>query len=225
MGAAFGPVRAVSDPHGSVLQCAIPKSRTTLRFQIFGHCLGLAYEVLFLFPSSDFAVNRSEPPPVQDPSASSPEWDCRSSVHSRPPAALERRPRVLLAYGSELVRAAFLPVIRMLSAHREEAASATEFERQLTHGGPFDLVLAESHFDRVSVLGLLTGTRLVGSCVPFILVQSFHGNLMRVLIGGTGRAVLGLRVINEPALFELAQELVDSHNARPMSLEPQALRR
>jgi len=180
----------------------------------------VAYEVLFRFSSSDSAVNRPHPPAAQDPSGASPEWDCHSSIHSRPPAAVER-PRVLLAYGSELVRAAFLPVIRMLSADREEAASAAEFERQLTHGGPFDLMLADSHLDRISVLGLLTGNRLVGSRAPFILVQSFHGNLMRVLIGGTGRAVLGLRVINEPALFELAQELVDSASARAKTLGAQ----
>jgi hypothetical protein len=83
-----------------------------------------------------------------------------------------------------------------------------DLARELGDPEPFDLVLGESNLRGGSGLSLLARTRLRGSGTPFILVQSFHQNLMRILVGGGSRGVLGSRVVNEPALFELAEELV-----------------
>jgi hypothetical protein len=84
----------------------------------------------------------------------------------------------------------------------------SDLTEQLCEEGPFDLVIGESNLEGGSGLSLLARTHIRGCGAPFILVQSFHQSLMRILVGGAGSGVLGSRVVNEPALFELAVELV-----------------
>ncbi|MGC4067762.1 MAG: hypothetical protein QM784_24550, partial [Polyangiaceae bacterium] len=52
---------------------------------------------------------------------------------------------------------------------------------------------------------------------PFVIVQSIHQQLVRVVVGGGTSGVLSSRVVNELALVELVEELLGLYEAQSSS--------
>lgn len=128
------------------------------------------------------------------------------------PAAGVRHQRILLAASSAEVELAVLPIIRALDARVVQVKDAAGLAKALRQRGSFDLVLSDSHLPGGTGLGILATARQCGQRSPFIIVQSVHQSLIRVVVGGGNRSVLATRVVNDVALIELAEELLGLHD-------------
>jgi CheY-like chemotaxis protein len=119
----------------------------------------------------------------------------------------------LLAAASAEVELAVLPIIRALDARVLQVKDAAGLAKALHQGGSFDLVLSDSRLPGGTGLGILAIARQSGQRSPFIIVQSVHQSLIRVVVGGGNRSVLASRVVNDVALIELVEELLGLHDA------------
>ncbi len=125
------------------------------------------------------------------------------------------RPHVLVACSSGQIWNALAPVVRSLNASICYLADTDRLEDVLTREGPFDLVLGESLGTGRSGLGAVAWARRGGRALPFIMIQSVHESLMRVIVGGGRNGVLTTRVVNDCALAEMASELLSTAPASP----------
>lgn len=139
------------------------------------------------------------------------------------PVVAVRHHRILLAVASDLVVAAFLPIIRALDAAVVKVEDGAALERALSCRGPFDLVLSDAALPGATGLGILAGQRRSGHRPPFVIVQSIHEQLVRVVVGGGSRGVLATRVVNDMALIELAEDLLGLHDSPASSRRPQRI--
>lgn len=190
------------------------------------------------------AIHSVPPPPVEDRtetyrhplhqyaleqgSAAPSESRIRSSVPSPPPSVQKQggavgHRRVLLAVASDSVMVALLPVLRVLDAAIVKVEDGAALEQALRERGDFDLVLSDSHLPGGTGLGILAGMRRFGHRTPFIIVQSIHERLVRVVVGGGTGGVLSTRVVNDLALIELAEGLLASNDAPSSSRRPSCL--
>ncbi len=117
-------------------------------------------------------------------------------------------PKILLAWQRSEVRAAFAPLLLRLGATVTEVTSADAYERLLASGPGFNLVLGDAQLAGSTGFAPFAELRLGGGPLPFIIVQSVHGHLLRVALGGGTIAVLSTRIVNELALEELALQLL-----------------
>lgn len=141
---------------------------------------------------------------------------------TRPIVAVRHR-RILLAVVSETVTFALLPIIRALDAAVVQVVDGAAFEQALRERGTFDLVLCDSRLPGGTGLGILAGLRRAGHQTPFVIVQSIHQHLVRVVVGGGSGGILSTRVVNDLALIELAEGLLGAQEAPASSRRPQRL--
>lgn len=137
----------------------------------------------------------------------------RPAVAQSEQAAGVPHPRILLAAGDESVELAALPIIRALGARVVQVRNASGLSKALQERGNFDLVLSDGHLPGGTGLGILAMARQNGRRPPFIIVQSVHQSLIRVVVGGGSRTVLATRVVNDVALIELAEDLLGLHDS------------
>jgi CheY-like chemotaxis protein len=128
-----------------------------------------------------------------------------------------RHRRILLAVASPTVTLALSPIIRALNAAVVQVVDGATLERALRERGPFDLVLCDAHLPGGTGLGILAGLRRTGHKTPFVIVQSIHQHLLRIVVGGGKGGVLCTRVVNELALVELSQGLLGLDASQPIS--------
>jgi CheY-like chemotaxis protein len=140
------------------------------------------------------------------------------------PVVAARHPRLLLAVASEDVMYALLPVIRALGAAVVKVEDGAALEHALRVRGPFDVVLSDSHLPGGTGLGVLAGLRRAGHLTPFVIVQSIHQQLVRVVVGGGNGGVLSNRVVNDLALVELVEDLLGPHDAPTSSRRPDRIK-
>ncbi|HEY5957992.1 MAG TPA: hypothetical protein VIV60_15625 [Polyangiaceae bacterium] len=131
--------------------------------------------------------------------------------------------RILLAAASSAAELAVLPVIHALDARVVQVKDALGLAKALDELGGFDLVLSDGQLAGGTGLGILAMARQSGRRPPFIIVQSVHQSLVRVVVGGGTRSVLATRVVNDVALIELAEDLLGLHDAPSSSRRPQAV--
>jgi CheY-like chemotaxis protein len=124
------------------------------------------------------------------------------------PNLAARHRRILLAVASESVTFALLPIIRAFDAAVVQVVDGAALEGALRDRGTFDLVLCDSRLPGGTGLGILAGLRRSGHRTPFIIVQSIHQHLVRVVVGGGNAGLLSTRVVNDLALIELTQGLL-----------------
>jgi CheY-like chemotaxis protein len=139
------------------------------------------------------------------------------------PVVAVRHHRILLAATSDSVVSAFLPIIRALDAAVVKVDDGAALERALSRRGPFGLVLSDAFLPGSTGLGVLASQRRSGHRPPFIIVQSIHEQLVRVVVGGGSRGILATRVVNDMALIELAEDLLGIHDAPASSRRPQRI--
>lgn len=137
--------------------------------------------------------------------------------------AVTRHQRILLATASAEIEVAVLPIIRALDARVVQVKDAAGLSKALRQRGTFDLVLSDSHLPGGTGLGILAIARQSGQQPPFIIVQSVHQSLIRVVVGGGSRGVLSTRVVNDMALIELAEELLGLHDVPSSTRHPERL--
>lgn len=175
--------------------------------------------------AGDAAQDPTGTAPGKSPSVSEPRLRVGPEAAEAPasirPITSARRCRVLLAVASEAVTEAYLPVLRALQAAVVQVRDGAALKQALHERGAFDLVLTDSGLPGNTGLGILAGMRLAGKKPPFVIVQSIHQQLLRVVVGGGERGALSTRVVNDLALVELAEQLTGCHEAPASSRRAQ----
>ena len=90
------------------------------------------------------------------------------------------------------MRAWLVRVLAPMAARIRQAANGTEVWAALD-GGEVDLVVCDVRMPRQSGLAVLTGIRLAGNRVPFLLITGFGGEEIR-----GAAAALGADVLDKP---------------------------
>jgi len=128
------------------------------------------------------------------------------SVRAR---AGDQRPKVLLATTSPWVRRVIEPVLLGLSVDYQKASDGPAIAQALLDSHQYRLVVADVSLPKSSGLSVMASARSRGHKVPFVIVQSSHDSLLRVVIGGGPQGVLTTRVVNESRLAELFRSLLE----------------
>jgi DNA-binding NtrC family response regulator len=82
--------------------------------------------------------------------------------------------------------------------------SGIELERALFGSGPFGLVISSSGLEGPSGLQVLAKARTHGVNTPFIIVMSFHGDFVRVMVSDVRSATLSSRMVDVSNFVSLA---------------------
>jgi len=121
----------------------------------------------------------------------------------------DRRPKVLLATTRPWVKRVIEPVLLGLSVEYQKASDGQAIAEALLEKHRYHLVVADVALPKSSGLSVMASARSQGHKVPFVIVQSSHDNLLRVVIGGGPQGVLTTRVVNESRLAELFRSLIE----------------
>jgi CheY-like chemotaxis protein len=168
----------------------------------------------FRHPLHQYALDQGFSKPSESRLRSTPSASQFSQTQSE---NSNRHRRILLAVASPTVTLALSPIIRALNAAVVQVVDGTTLELALRERGPFDLVLCDARLPGGTGLGILAGLRRLGHKTPFVIVQSIHQNLVRIVVGGSNGGVLCSRVVNELALVELSQSLLGLDASPPIS--------
>jgi DNA-binding response OmpR family regulator len=99
-------------------------------------------------------------------------------------------------------------IIQALSASATLVYTSEQLETALLEQGPFDLVLTHAQLSGRSGLQVLARVRALKESVPFIVVLSIHGSLLRVMVSDTSAQTLSSRMLDRQNLAALARVLV-----------------
>jgi DNA-binding response OmpR family regulator len=126
--------------------------------------------------------------------------------------------RLLLTAHDSRVLGWLEPSLQALDVDVLVAASGVELERTLFHGGPFDLVVASAQVAGPSGLQVLAKARTQGIRTPFIIIMSFHGDHVRVMVSDVSSATLSSRMVDVQNFVALAMSFV--RPSRPSPVPP-----
>ncbi len=99
-------------------------------------------------------------------------------------------------------------ILQALSASATVVHTSEQLESSLLDRGPFDLVLTHAQLGGRSGLQVLARIRSMKERVPFIVVLSVHGPLLRVMVSDTNTQTLSSRMLDRQNLAALARVLV-----------------
>ena len=99
-------------------------------------------------------------------------------------------------------------ILQALSASATVVHTSEQLESTLLDQGPFDLVLTHAQLTGRSGLQVLARVRSLKETVPFIVVLSLHGPLLRVMVSDTAAQTLSSRMLDQQNLAALARVLV-----------------
>ncbi len=116
--------------------------------------------------------------------------------------------RLLLASHDSRAFVWLEPSLTALNVEVLTAESGGELERTLFQGGPFDLVVASAQIAGPSGLQVLAKARTHGIRTPFIIIMSYHGELVRVMVSDVSNATLSSRMVDMPNFVALAMNFV-----------------
>jgi CheY-like chemotaxis protein len=141
----------------------------------------------------------------------------RSSLRPSAPESMVRgtgSASVLVAEPLSEIRQAWRELLLQTGARVYEVSSGQGLLSALGEHS-FDLVVGTTELPGTSGLQVLAEARARGISTPFILSQSGHGELIRVVIseGCTG-TVLGTRVLDLDGLLETAKRLLAQNKPR-----------
>jgi DNA-binding response OmpR family regulator len=105
-------------------------------------------------------------------------------------------------------------IVQALSASAILVYTSEQLEKTLLEQGPFDLVLTHAQLDGRSGLQVLARVRSLKESVPFIVVLSLHGSLLRVMVSDTAAQTLSSRMLDRQNLAALTRVLV-KESCRP----------
>jgi DNA-binding NtrC family response regulator len=98
-------------------------------------------------------------------------------------------------------------------------SSGMELERALFGAGPFDLVISSVGMEAPSGLQVLAKARTHGINTPFIIVMSFHGDFVRVMVSDVRSATLSSRMVDVTNFVSLAMSFLRPSGAPGPSRE------
>jgi DNA-binding response OmpR family regulator len=124
--------------------------------------------------------------------------------------------RLLLTAQDSRVLGWLEPSLAALDVDVSVVASGVELERTLFQGGPFDLVVASAQVAGPSGLQVLAKARTQGIRTPFIIVMSFHGDHVRVMISDVNSATLSSRMVDVQNFVALALGFVRPNRPSPV---------
>lgn len=99
-------------------------------------------------------------------------------------------------------------VAQALAATATVVQTGDQLEAALFENGPFDLVLTHAQLGGRSGLQVLARVRSVKETVPFVVVMSVHGPLLRVMVSDASAQTLSSRMLDRNNLAALARVLV-----------------
>jgi len=124
--------------------------------------------------------------------------------------------RLLLTAHDSRVLGWLEPSLTALEVDLSVVRSGVELERTLFHGGPFDLVVASAQVAGPSGLQVLAKARTQGIRTPFIIVMSFHGDHVRVMVSDVNSATLSSRMVDVQNFVALALSFVRPNRPSPV---------
>jgi len=107
-------------------------------------------------------------------------------------------------------------LVQALSASATVVHTSEQLEETLLDQGPFDLIFTHNQLQKRSGLQVLARARSLKETIPFIIVLSLHGPLLRVMVSDTTAQTLSSRMLDRQNLAALAVALVRD-SSRPAS--------
>ena len=99
-------------------------------------------------------------------------------------------------------------VIEALAATATVVNDGRQLEAALIERGPFDLVITHAQLGGRSGLQVLARVRSLRLMVPFVVVTSIHGPLLRTMVSDSATQTLSSRMLDQQNLAALARVLV-----------------
>jgi DNA-binding response OmpR family regulator len=138
-----------------------------------------------------------------------------TTLAERTPHQADAARRILLAACDTRVLGWLEPSLQGFDVDALVAESGIELERKLFHGGHFDLVVASAQIAGPSGLQVLAKARAQGVQTPFIIVLSFHGEHVRIMVSDVNSSILSSRMVDAQNFVALAMSFV-----RPVRSSP-----
>ncbi len=131
------------------------------------------------------------------------------------PQSTQGIPSVLVAEADAETRKAWRDVLILTGARVYEVSSGQGLLSALGEHA-FDMVVGTTELPGTSGLQVLAEARARGITTPFILAQSSHGDMIRVVISeGVTGTVLGTRLLDFDGLVQTAMRMLTQTKVRP----------
>ncbi len=100
------------------------------------------------------------------------------------------------------------PSLRELGVGVLLADTGEELERTILHRSPVDLVVTSAQITGTSALQVLARIRGHERHTPFIIIMSFHGEFVRVMVSDGSNVTLSSRMLDKGNFIALATSFV-----------------